>query len=137
MNLPTDFDDVRDYCIHHPLNRPSINWRRTLTMVAAFEIAFYAVICMFSLSASSFLIIEEGLHLLIFLLFGGQVLRFAVKVYQRYAPEPLRRQCTCKPTCSEYALLALRKYWWPIAALLIVRRVAHTCQLPGYKTDYP
>ncbi|MDE7086201.1 MAG: membrane protein insertion efficiency factor YidD [Prevotella sp.] len=60
-----------------------------------------------------------------------------VQLYQRYAPESLRRQCTCQPTCSEYALLALEKYYWPKALLLIIRRVTDTCQQPGYKIDYP
>jgi putative component of membrane protein insertase Oxa1/YidC/SpoIIIJ protein YidD len=41
------------------------------------------------------------------------------------------------PSCSEYALLALEKYWWPKALMLIVKRVTHTCRQPGYKKDYP
>lgn len=34
----------------------------------------------------------------------------AVRLYQRYAPEDIRRRCLFKPTCSEYTILAVQKY---------------------------
>ena len=34
----------------------------------------------------------------------------AVRLYQRYAPEDVRRRCLFKPTCSEYTILAVQKY---------------------------
>lgn len=34
----------------------------------------------------------------------------AIKLYQRYAPEDVRRRCLFKPTCSEYAIIAVKKY---------------------------
>ena len=34
----------------------------------------------------------------------------AVRLYQRYAPEEIRRRCLFKPTCSEYTILAIQKY---------------------------
>lgn len=34
----------------------------------------------------------------------------AIRLYQRYAPEDIRRRCLFKPTCSEYAILAIQKY---------------------------
>ena len=45
------------------------------------------------------------------LLFGmRRLLILCVECYQHYAPEEYRRLCLCKPTCSEYALIALKKY---------------------------
>ena len=33
-----------------------------------------------------------------------------VRIYQRYAPEAVRRKCRFEPSCSEYMILALEKY---------------------------
>lgn len=64
------------------------------------------------------------------------VLRLIVKCHQRYAPDYIRRRCKCKPSCSEYALLALDKYILPIALIKIYNRLKHTCR-GDYKVDYP
>ncbi|WP_408397561.1 membrane protein insertion efficiency factor YidD [Paraburkholderia sediminicola] len=34
----------------------------------------------------------------------------AIGVYRRFAPVALRNACLFEPTCSEYALRAIRKY---------------------------
>lgn len=137
MDFRTDADSIRYYCRHHELSRPNINWFLIVFVIIAFELLVYACLSWLPLSASSFLLLAETVHIVAFLIFGRVILQMVVKIYQRYAPESLRRQCTCLPTCSEYALLALRKYAWPKALLLIIRRVTLTCQEPGYKTDYP
>ena len=33
-----------------------------------------------------------------------------VRIYQRYAPETVRRKCRFEPSCSEYMILAIEKY---------------------------
>lgn len=137
MNLSTDTDSIRDYCKHHELSRPSINWGGAILAFMLFEAIVFVFISTLSLSANSFFFFEEAAHIVALILGGRLILRFIVKIYQRYAPESLRRQCTCKPTCSEYALLVLQKYYWPKALIFIIRRVMYTCQQPGYKIDYP
>lgn len=137
MDLRTDADSIRNYCRHHELNRPHINWFLIVSVIVALELLIYVCFGWLPLSASSFLLLAEAVHIAVFIIFGRTILRLIVEIYQRYAPESLRRQCSCQPTCSEYALLALQKYIWPKALLLIIRRVAHTCQEPGYKIDYP
>lgn len=137
MDLRTDADSIRYYCRHHELNRPHINWFPIVSVVVVFELLIYVCLGWLPLSASSFLLLAESVHIIVFLIYGRSILRLIVQIYQRYAPESLRRQCTCQPTCSEYALLVLQKYSWPKALKLIIRRVAHTCQEPGYKIDYP
>lgn len=137
MDLHSDTDSVREYCRNHELSRPPINWFLIALVVFVFETALFYGLSKLPLSASSFFFCLEGTHILVFALFGGAILRLIVRIYQRYAPESLRRQCSCQPTCSEYALLALKKYCWPKALMLIIKRVTHTCQQPGYKIDYP
>lgn len=137
MDLSTDNDSIRHYCRHHKLSRPAINWSLIIYVVLAFEVLLCLCAYLLSLSTSSFFLLIDIVHFAAFFLFGRKILSLVVQIYQRYAPESLRRQCTCKPTCSEYALLALQKYNWPKALYLIIRRVTRTCQQPGYKIDFP
>ena len=38
------------------------------------------------------------------------MLIFSILMYQRYAKASTRLKCCCYPTCSQYAIIALRKY---------------------------
>jgi len=48
--------------------------------------------------------------LLLHLLFAKKAVVLAVKIYQAWAPEKLRRRCRYEPSCSAYMLQALEKY---------------------------
>lgn len=128
---------VRDYVQHHPLSRPHVPWLRIVAAVAVAEGLLLSVAVASGLKIGKVMLFADVYHLAILLIWGRQLLCMAVIIYQRYAPEHVRRGCTCMPTCSEYALLTLEKYPWPKALLLIIKRVFVTCDLPGYKTDYP
>ena len=60
-----------------------------------------------------------------------------VECYQHYAPEERRRRCLCMPTCSEYALLVLKKDFLPIALCKIRKRLFKTCRDGNYQKDFP
>ncbi len=60
-----------------------------------------------------------------------------VECYQHYATEETRRRCLCVPSCSEYAILCLKKHGLIKALLKIRRRLYVTCQGPDYKIDWP
>lgn len=60
-----------------------------------------------------------------------------VKCYQHYAREEVRRRCLCIPSCSEYAMISLRKYPLIIALLKIKKRLYKTCDGEAYKLDFP
>lgn len=136
-DLQTDTDSVRNYCLHHKLNRPSIHWGKTILSIFVFEGLMCLCICCLRLSVKSSFFLADAIHFVTLCVCGKYVLRFMVRVYQRYAPESLRRQCSCQPTCSEYALLVLEKYNCLKAIYLICKRVTHTCPQAGYKLDYP
>ena len=71
------------------------------------------------------------------ILFGmRRVLILCVECYQHYAPEEYRRFCLCKPTCSEYAIIVLKKHNLMNAMYLIYIRLTKTCR-DTYKIDYP
>lgn len=61
----------------------------------------------------------------------------AVRLYQHYAPEDVRRRCLFKPTCSEYSILAIKKYGLIIGLIKTYIRVVHKCRGGVYRIDYP
>lgn len=71
------------------------------------------------------------------MLFARWVLIAAVELYQRYAPAHIREKCCCTPSCSEYAIMALNKYYWPKACWKIYIRLTRTCQGAERIIDYP
>ena len=60
-----------------------------------------------------------------------------VKCYQHYASEETRRRCLCIPSCSEYAIIALRKFPLIIALIKIRKRLYKTCKGEEYILDFP
>lgn len=138
MNQTIDEEYIKNYCLHHQLKRPHINISKVLcivSMVIAMIGMFSYFLCL--LFDFSFFICFEVLVIAVVFCFAGAILQFLVRCYQCYASENTRRQCSCMPSCSEYALLSLEKYVWPKALWKIWRRVTHTCSLPGYHIDYP
>lgn len=62
----------------------------------------------------------------------------AVKCYQHYAKDETRRRCLCIPSCSEYAIISLKKIFPLIMALAKIRnRLYVTCDGTEYKLDFP
>lgn len=76
-----------------------------------------------------------------FLLAGLIMLKRAmigvIHLYQRYAPEDIRRRCLLKPTCSEYAILVLQKYGVIRGTWKIYVRLFKTCRGRTYMIDEP
>lgn len=60
-----------------------------------------------------------------------------IKLYQHYADVSYRRKCKFKPTCSEYAILAIKKYGFLVGSIMTYERVAKRCKGSFYRVDYP
>lgn len=137
-------EEARDYCLHHPLARPKINAMITF--------------CVFVLGENGVRVLAEwswgkacaGFNLdiafwawygivsfLAFVLLGLWIAILLVLLYQRYAPETTRRKCTCKPSCSEYALVAFRKYGVFRGGYKVYIRLTRICGNGRYVIDYP
>lgn len=69
--------------------------------------------------------------------FGRLLAIKIVECYQHYASEQKRRRCKCVPSCSEYAILCLRKYELIYAVLKIRKRLFVTCRGFDYIIDNP
>ncbi len=58
-----------------------------------------------------------------------------IRIYQRYAKSETRLRCCYTPSCSEYAILALKKYGVIIGTIKAIKRLLR-CGPPG-GIDYP
>lgn len=74
-------------------------------------------------------------QLLVLVLTLRYIMIWFIRVYQRYAKSETRLRCCYTPSCSEYAILALKKYGVLIGGIKAVRRLLR-CGPPG-GIDYP
>ena len=131
--------DIKQYVFERALNRPKTNLYHIglyclIYVIISFCIA-YTIIGLFYLEEIK-LWIYVGVYFIIFLFIAKSFFIRLVECYQHYAPEKIRRRCLCKPTCSEYAIIVLNKYWLPIAVFKILKRLLITCK-GKYKVDNP
>ncbi len=69
--------------------------------------------------------------------YGRFIVIKSVECYQHYASDEKRRRCKCVPSCSEYAILCLKKYELVCALLKIRKRLFVTCKGFDYIIDIP
>lgn len=131
---------LESYVNSRVLNRPKTKkWQVTASFVILpfllfLEVYFTALISNLLIKiifvvASTCFIVEVYLRLC---LIG------VVKCYQRYAKSETRKRCKCIPSCSEYAIICLKKLFPLILALLKIRkRLYVTCNGEEYKIDFP
>jgi putative membrane protein insertion efficiency factor len=63
------------------------------------------------------------------------ILVWLVRVYQRYAKAEIRLRCCFEPSCSEYTILAIKKYGVLYGGIKCIKRFRR-CKYPG-GVDYP
>ena len=82
-----------------------------------------------------FLSIYWKAQLIVLLLTLKYIFIWFIRIYQRYAKSETRLRCCYTPSCSEYAILALKKYGLIIGSIKAVKRLLR-CDPPG-GIDYP
>jgi putative component of membrane protein insertase Oxa1/YidC/SpoIIIJ protein YidD len=136
-------DMAREYCLNHKLERPKTDIKTFLKWVLFIEIAVVALMFAFYFLLAGFGI---SFSLKILYVWAETVVAFVclkkvcilmIELYQHYAPEKVRRKCMLMPSCSEYALLALRKYNVFVGLYKIYIRLTKKCRTSIYKIDYP
>lgn len=140
----------------NPLNRPEIHVKKVIM----------AILCLFLLvvgtyhSVSKIEKIVEHVHrypmldkifgsewnisllctviaVIIYLyLISKRAIIWLVHVYQHFAPAKTRLNCVFEPSCSEYMILAVKKYGSIRGVLKGIQRLRR-CHYPNYGKDYP
>ncbi len=131
------------------LYRPIINFKKAIivtvgtvigTMIMAYIVSLLVrYLGLFGWEKKSQLQVFVNIYwitqLLVLLLTLKYILIWFIRVYQRYAKSETRLRCCYTPSCSEYAILALKKYGALIGSIKAVRRLLR-CGPPG-GIDYP
>lgn len=74
-------------------------------------------------------------QLIVLLLTLRYILIWFIRIYQKYAKSETRLRCCYTPSCSEYAILALKKYGLLLGCYKAIARLLR-CGPPG-GIDYP
>jgi len=131
------------------LVRPEVNYWKTLGVVSQFFVAVaalstgYSVVLGYissgelrwSFSTAALLKSFPWILLIAFLLCSRFVLIWSVILYQHYAKSETRLRCCFVPSCSEYAILAFKKYGTIVGGIKTICRLKR-CHSPG-GVDYP
>ena len=134
MEMPSQEEQIiaEEYVLERPLDRPDTDIKKAVKSVVVYLLSSLAMgfsmlylfswLGIFALFSDCICDFREQhsiwfsilFILLVYFIVGLFCLKKAVigciKLYQHYAPEQIRRRCLFKPTCSEYAILAIQKY---------------------------
>ncbi len=137
--------EARDYVLNRRLPRPST----TIIVPILFILGIVAsgtalgVIILVLIEDYSFaseinkIVFVFGTIGFLFMCMIKPLLIICIKCYQHYASDNIRRSCMCKPTCSEYAIIVIKRYCLIKALILIYIRLFKTCTGRIYKIDFP
>jgi putative membrane protein insertion efficiency factor len=121
------------------IRRPKINTKKIvldLIIVAVLEIFFLiiSIFCLKKYIVVSFIML--GLLVIIIILTSKKNIINLILLYQKYAPEKIRMSCLFEPTCSEYMILAIKKYGIIKGIYKGIKRLLR-CHSPNGGIDYP
>jgi putative component of membrane protein insertase Oxa1/YidC/SpoIIIJ protein YidD len=126
-----------------PLKRPNISTAKKLLsfVLWIFAIGIFVFLCfhigsVFYIPAYVSVIVAVLGGLLIVAAKAKAFVRSCILLYQKHAPEKMRRSCLFVPSCSEYMLLAIDKYGVFVGVCKGLVRLSR-CHHPNGGEDYP
>ena len=134
-----DPSDPRSWNYDRKLIRPAIRWWRIILFAllwGATSVGLFFLLSAFNLSSKSAIIICIAYALIVKFVHLKRILICLVQMYQRFAPDSIRKKCRFEPSCSQYMILSLKKYGlWKGLAKGIDRLKRCNTQDGGF--DYP
>ena len=131
-------DTAWEYCYKRPLYRPRISaWSitvKTLVLIAI-SLCLAFIVCRFT--GISFVIALVSFIIAGVFLYAKKIVIGMIELYQHFAPEYIRRRCLLMPTCSEYMILAVKKYGAIRGVCKGINRLFTRCCGTVYRIDYP
>lgn len=134
---------VRKYVMERPLIRPHITYFRAFLLfficgVLAIIISnsLYFLLEIFGLSINKIFFFSLY-YIILFLIFARRIGIICIQLYQHYAKEEVRRRCLLKPTCSEFAIIVIKKYGLLIGGIKTWIRLNYKCRGNVYYIDEP
>ena len=157
MPSKKEHDEVVWYVLKRPIVRPNTSYKKAAFCIALFLSANVVITILLYylfkwLGSCSFLpdaiygfyTVHHTVFVVLLTLFQfsiGSIIALkpaiigAIRIYQRYAPENVRRRCLS--TCSEYAILAIQKNGLIKGLIKTHIRLSKKCKGHIYRIDYP
>lgn len=121
------------------LERPEINWIAVfLHIVIPIAICILTSILLLHINFTLFfsLIIPCLISIGYIIIRLKDIIIFLIHLYQHFAPDSIRMKCRFEPSCSQYAILALKKYGLVKGLQKSINR-ARRCNINNGGYDYP
>ena len=155
---PSSFiqDIAKAYCNERPLYRPNMTYIKVILKWLLIEIAIIGCTLLLIYIMRITTILPESIRnyvnsdmiraytlftLIISLIITLLLLRWlaidCIQLYQRYAPEKVRRRCILMPSCSEFAVIAFKRYGFIIGCVMTYYRLTKRCRGTIYRIEYP
>ncbi|MDR2558372.1 MAG: membrane protein insertion efficiency factor YidD [Oscillospiraceae bacterium] len=159
--MPTEWEESVAYNYVHfrKLNRPDTSYKKVIVYLLLFIAATGVLIWLLhyllievgfltylspafrdfieSYPSYSVVIICAAVVLVELFFFSKYAIIGLIKLYQHYAPDEMRRRCLFMPTCSEYTILAVKKYGSIVGLCKSYYRLVFLCRGNIYKIHYP
>ena len=134
---------VRKYVIERELYRPPITYFKVFIIILSTILGEILITWIgFHQIVQKYYITKKTIYLIIsilafFIIDGRFFAILCIKLYQHYAPESMRRRCLLKPTCSEFAIIVIKKYGLLIGGIKTWIRLKYKCRGNVYYIDEP
>lgn len=145
MSFPSEEEQilVKNYVMNRPLYRPAITYVKFIICVGL--ILGAQAICSWGiyllLRSLGYSLNKVFFFTIIFFtatfFTAKHIAVLCIELYQRYADEGVRRRCLLKPTCSEYAIIVIKKYGLLIGGIKTWIRLNYKCRGNVYYIDEP
>lgn len=136
-------DDIKRRQTRQVITRPNVSLLKGLIPIALLISCFlFLLINSGSISSAlsirkvTFVLLISIIYLIICIIFTKKFLIWLILLYQRYAPEKVRKLCRFEPSCSEYMKLAIMKYGVIRGVYKGCNRLLR-CHWPNGGIDYP
>ena len=122
---------------HNPLNRPKISYVKPVVCLLTFIAGIVLILCLWPEG----IWVRTWMAILFFCLlyaviFSRKAVIWFVHLYQNKASDQVRLRCVFEPSCSEYMILAVKKYGALIGVCKGIGRLKR-CHPPNGGEDYP
>lgn len=101
---------------YNPLNRPKISFLKPVIILVAFVLFHVLGVVVYHYALKDVVapkiigVIMAIFDVVFLFLISKRTIIWLVHLYQRYAPDEVRLKCVYEPSCSEYMIMAVKKY---------------------------
>ena len=122
---------------YNPLIRPEMNYKKMIAALVIYVVSAAAISVPVGIFSGWYWIVAFiGWSFIYFCIIGKRAVIWLIHLYQNKASDATRLRCVYEPSCSEYMILAIRKYGLLRGVIKGWKRL-NRCHHPNGGKDYP